>query len=83
MSSVAVHTIVLYVYRIRRMLKRRKWPIALVSLNRQMNTSEGDRVLVMAATNRPQELDDAALRYVCLHGQLIGVRVHPSSMQAV
>ena len=28
----------------------------------QMQSSEDDRILVMAATNRPEEIDEAALR---------------------
>lgn len=28
----------------------------------QMGSSDSDRLLVMAATNRPQEIDEAALR---------------------
>jgi len=28
-----------------------------------MQSSEEDRILVMAATNRPEEIDEAALRY--------------------
>ena len=30
----------------------------------QMQSSEDDRILVMAATNRPEEIDEAALRFL-------------------
>ena len=28
-----------------------------------MNTSKSDQILVMVATNRPEDIDEAALRY--------------------
>ena len=38
--------------------------VLCLSFPMQMHSSEGEKILVMAATNRPHELDDAALRYV-------------------
>lgn len=38
-----------------------------------MHTTEGERILVMAAINRPQELDDAALRYLYERKNMSGI----------
>ncbi len=36
--------------------------LALYMFHWQLTAGESERILVMGATNRPQELDDAALR---------------------
>jgi len=44
-----------------------------------MQSSEDDRILVMAATNRPEEIDEAALRFLrcqAFHVELIILLMH-------